>query len=465
MTALRPDHLPLSLRRLPAPAVLAAAFAILLGAVFLVSALTGQLTLDTLAPNAGLLAITVVIAAVGLVVVAHQPGNAIGWLQTGTALFLLAVENASIYATYVYRLGHHGLPVLAGAALVISQLFFAAVITFPLVILLFPDGRLPSARWKWAVGAYLAITAAGPLCVVAVTAVAIRAGHPDVLADGDLRSVDHPSGGTAFLSAVYIAFFTTVIVSWLSALAWQAASWRRSSGERRQQLKWLMSGAAICGASGIWAFATTSGLWEVAIVGLGALPVGIAVGIVKYRLYEIEHLISRTVSYAIVTGLLVGVYAGLVTLTSQVLPFTSKEAVAVSTLAVAALFNPVRHRVQRMVDRRFNRARYDADAIVAAFAAGLQEAVDLDTVRDDLVDAVQRAVEPAHVSVWLNRSGSGLTGVSLGGYGRLAAAGNAVPVSRSASAQSRAAVAASRALRGTRTVVVGPTSPNLPPGP
>lgn len=386
-----------------APAVLTALFPVLLGSCFLISALTGQLTVDHWWPNAGLLAITVVIAAVGLVVVRHQPANPIGWLQSGTALFLLVVQNASIYSAYVYRLGHPGLPVLAGAALMLSQAFFAAIIAFPLVIILFPDGRPPSARWRWPLWGYLAITVAAVLCVVAVTAAEIAAGHPEVLADGDLRSVDHPAGGTAFLGPVYIVYFTTVIVSWLAALARQAVSWRRSSGERRQQLKWLITGAAVAAPFGIWAFATSSGLWEVAIVGMGALPVSIAVGILKYRLYEIERLISRTVSYAIVTGLLAGIYIGLVTLTSQVLPFTSKEAVAIATLGAIALFSPLRHRVQRLVDRRFNRERYDGEAIVAAFAAGLQEAIDLDTVRGDLVDAVQRAVEPAHVSVWLRR--------------------------------------------------------------
>lgn len=391
-------------RRPPTAAVLAALLVILLAGVFIAGAATGQLTFSELSSNAGLLAITVVLAAVGLLVVGHQRANPIGWLISGTAVFLLANEIASIYTTYVYRLGHAGLPVLAPVALVLTQLFFAALIPFPVVVLLFPDGRAPSVRWRWALAAYLAVTAALSLCVVAVTAAVVTGRVPRVLAYGDLPSLDHPAGGTAFLAAVYVAFFATVIAFWLAALVRQAVSWRGSSGERRQQLKWLMSGAVICGASGIWAFSTNSSLWEVAIVGLGALPVSIAVGILKYGLYEIERLISRTVSYAIVTGLLAGVYAGLVTLTTQVLPFTSPEAVAVATLAAAVLFNPLRHRVQRMVDRRFNRARYDGDAIVAAFAADLHDAIDIDAVSEGLVDAVQRAVEPAHVSVWLTRN-------------------------------------------------------------
>jgi small basic protein len=122
----------------------------------------------------------------------------------------------------------------------------------------------------------------------------------------------------------------------------------------------------------------------------------------RYRLFEIDRIVSRTLAYAIVTGLLVGVYAGLVLLATQVLRFHSTVSVAVATLAAAALFAPVRRRVQRVVDHRFNRARYDADRTVAAFAARLQDAVDLDSVRDDLVGTVHRALEPAHLSVWVS---------------------------------------------------------------
>ena len=123
--------------------------------------------------------------------------------------------------------------------------------------------------------------------------------------------------------------------------------------------------------------------------------------ILKYRLYEIDRLISRTLAYAIVTGLLVGVYAGLVLLATQVLTIKSPIAVAGSALATAALFSPLRARVQRLVDRRFNRARYDADRTVVAFAARLQDAIDLDGVRADLVATIHGVLEPAHVSVWM----------------------------------------------------------------
>jgi len=127
------------------------------------------------------------------------------------------------------------------------------------------------------------------------------------------------------------------------------------------------------------------------------------VGILKYRLYDIDRIISRTLAYAIVTGVLVGLYAGLVLLATQVLQFHSTVAVAAATLAAAALFNPLRRRVQHAVDRRFNRARYDTDEAVAAFAGRLKDAVDLDSVRDDLSGVVQQTLEPVHLSVWVSR--------------------------------------------------------------
>jgi len=189
-------------------------------------------------------------------------------------------------------------------------------------------------------------------------------------------------------------------------------SWRRAGGERRQQLSWLMAGGAAALASflaalvaGALPHSVRGAVGDVLLIGVAALPAGMGVAILKYRLYEIDRIISRTLAYAIVTGLLVGVYAGLVLLATRVLSVNSPVAVAASTLAAAALFTPMRHRVQHVVDRRFNRARYDADKIVAAFAVRLKDAVDLDSVRGDLASVVQQTLEPAHVSVWLNERG------------------------------------------------------------
>ncbi|HEY6310492.1 MAG TPA: hypothetical protein VIY52_06740 [Streptosporangiaceae bacterium] len=144
---------------------------------------------------------------------------------------------------------------------------------------------------------------------------------------------------------------------------------------------------------------------DIVFIGIAALPVSVGVAILKYRLYDIDRIISRTLAYAIVTGLLVGLYAGLVLLATEVLTFHSTVAVAAATLAAAALFNPVRRRVQLRVDRWFNRGRYDADQMVTGFAARLKDTVDLDSVRDDLAGVVHQALEPAHVSVWINEHG------------------------------------------------------------
>ena len=191
---------------------------------------------------------------------------------------------------------------------------------------------------------------------------------------------------------------------WLSFGAHQVLSWRQAADERRQQLKWLASGVVVTLGVGVVASSLVPGAaGQVLGVAIAALPVSIGVGILRYRLYEIDRIISRTLAYAIVTGLLVGVYAGLVLLATQVLGVHTPVAVAAATLAAAALFNPVRQWVQQAVDRRFNRARYDADQMVAAFAARLKNAVDLDSVQGDLAGAVSRALEPAHVSVWISR--------------------------------------------------------------
>jgi hypothetical protein len=186
------------------------------------------------------------------------------------------------------------------------------------------------------------------------------------------------------------------------------ASWRRSSGERRQQLKWLLVGSAAAGIGlGISIVPGTGTIGGVVGVAMSlAFPLCIGVAVLRYRLFDIDRVISRTLGYAIVTGLLVGVYAGIVLLATEVLRFRhSTVAVAAATLAAAALFNPLRSRVQTMVDRRFNRARYDADRIVAAFAARLQDAVDLDAVQADLASSVQQTLEPAHISVWIRAGG------------------------------------------------------------
>jgi hypothetical protein len=386
-----------------AAATLAGTIVVLLGLLFLGAVMAGGLALSKVTAASGLLFIILVTAVVGVVVVRHQPRNPIGWLLAGEAVFMLLSIDAGGWARFVYQHSHPGVPVLGPALLVLSQLFNLSLTGFPLIILLFPDGRLPSPRWRWVLLAYLAIGAAAALStVIASAGIAIQP-HVHFQGNGNLAQLGQ--GSTAWLAPVLAVFIITVGVFWLAAIGRQALGWRGSTGERRQQLKWLASGAAVCGVFGIWAIATNSAIWEVLILGFAALPLGIGIGILKYRLYEIDRIISRTLAYAIITGLLVGVYAGLVLLATHVLGFTGPVSVAASTLAAAALFAPLRGRVQRIVDRRFNRARYDADQTITAFAACLQGSVDLDTVRANLTSAVDAALEPEHVSLWIAGGG------------------------------------------------------------
>ncbi len=192
-----------------------------------------------------------------------------------------------------------------------------------------------------------------------------------------------------------------MLAFWLVFAARLLLSWRRGGGERRQQLKWLMTGSAVA-VAGFLISNTVPALDPTATaIGVGlVLPVCLGVAILKYRLYDIDRIISRTLAYAIVTGLLVGLYAGLVLLATEVLSFHTSVAVAAATLAAAALFNPLRRRVQLAVDRRFNRARYDAEQTAAAFAARLKDAIDLDSLRDDLAQVIHQTLAPAHISVW-----------------------------------------------------------------
>ena len=221
--------------------------------------------------------------------------------------------------------------------------------------------------------------------------------------------LSHPSGSAAWWGAAEAVFLPVLAVCWLGSLVAQA-SYRRSSGERRQQLKWLLTGSAIAGI-GIPLTTWLSGRHGILGVAGGiagaatllALPICMGVAILKYRLFDIDRIVSRTLAYTIVTGLLLGLYAGLVLMATRVLSVSSPVAVAAATLAAAALFNPLRHRVQRDVDRRFNRARYDTDQMVTAFAARLQGAVNLGTVQDDLTGVVHTALEPRHLSVWIRQ--------------------------------------------------------------
>jgi hypothetical protein len=357
-----------------------------------------------------------VYAGAGRLIASRVPGNAIGWLLGMTGLSLAASLQTEQYALYGLATAPGSLPAarLAGwcsgklAALTVALLFF--------LIVLFPDGRMPSRRWRpvlWAMFAVVAGWAAGSL----QAGTTIEGGFTSALS---AAKVSYPNPLGIFPRHGWFGGFQPVIfvlmeVTGALVVASVFARRRGAGAELRKQLAWLGYVALL---TAIWAVAlllysqaaNAGNSWLATLLyvflvltPVAGIPLACMVAVLKDRLYEIDRLISRTLAYAILTALLVGVYAGLVLLATQVLTVKSPVAVAASTLTAAALFSPLRSRVQRAVDGRFNRARYDADQIVTAFAARLKNAVDPDSVRDDLAGIVHQALQPAHISIWTSQ--------------------------------------------------------------
>jgi hypothetical protein len=344
--------------------------------------------------------------AVGFVVAWRKPGNLLGWVLLGLAACSALSEDASFYTVADYRLRHGGLP-LGWVALLAQPFWAPTLVLLGLSFLLFPDGRPPSRRWRWVLWAFISVGVLWIASAYTLTAGAILGHHVQVDSGGNLTVLDNGPGNAAWWNAITTAASMVLAVCWLASLTGQVLSFRRSSGERRQQFKWLLAGVAVGGVCVAISFTASNPtgfqrvLNVIALAGLLALPLSMGVAILKYRLFDIDRVISRTLAYAILTGLLAGVYAGIVLLATEVFRFRAPEAVAASTLAAAALFNPLRRRVQRMVDRRFNRARYNADQTIAAFAARLKDAVDMPAASAEILAVVHQSLEPAHVSLWV----------------------------------------------------------------
>jgi hypothetical protein len=395
-------------RAAPVAAVVLGVVALGLGAASVVlDSLTHQPVTGGPAADAFITAVGAVPAtAVGTLLAARRPRNPIGWMLL--AIIIVEISPASQYLVLDYRM-HHGVLPLGWAAVVLKECWPMFLVLVSLLLWLFPDGTLPGGRWH----RLAVVGAVGWLLVGLATSsrgvLVAAAGDVRILASGDLAGP--VPGALHVLDVVVIA---GTLISWAAWLAIQVPTYRHASGEHRQQLKWLYSGAAIFVVSLIigvfiaqivveevpgWGNQWVVG--AVVILGTAALPICMGVAVLKYRLYELNRVISRVVSYTLITILLGGVFAGLILLATRVLPDKGSVAVAVATLVIAALFNPLRKRVQHAVDRRFNRERYDAEAVVAAFTGRLRRTVDLDAVRGDLVGVVYEAFQPAHVSVWL----------------------------------------------------------------
>jgi len=347
----------------------------------------------------------VTFGAVGFLIASRRPGNAIGWLFLGigvaSALQLVTGE----YATYDRYVLHDRLVGTAVSAWVSQLAVVMLFATVPFVLMLFPDGRFGSARWP--VAAWFAGT--GGLLSTAAAAVS-----PAELSNtvGIQNPFGAPVHGLA-LMVINVLGPLPLIISLLVGVASLVMRWRGAGGEQRQQVKWVAFAAA-AGFGGIILSILLSpfvGGWLADFawtVGAAIVPLAAGVSILRYRLYDIDRIVSRTVSYATVTGLLVATYVGLVTAVSRFTPSSSSLSVAASTLAVAALFQPLRRRVQTVVDQHFNRARYDAARTVEEFSLRLREEVDLEAVRDDLLAVIRQTLQPTSTMLWL-RSSEGRT--------------------------------------------------------
>ena len=351
-------------------------------------------------------------ASVATLLAARRPGNPIGWLLFG--ILFAGYSPSNQYDILAYRT-HPGTLPLGWVSVVFEELWPLFLVFVAILLWVFPDGKLPAGRWRRP--SVVLLVSGLLLGVVASTSgvIVVARGDVRIRATGDLANP--PGGGFEVLDIAVIALS---LVAWLAWILIQIPTYRRADGERRQQLKWLYSGATVTLVAfvfGVFVVPVAAGhapgypnnpvISALVILAFGAMPASLGVAVLKYRLYELDRIISRVVSYALITALLVGFYTGLVLLTTHVLPYKSAVAVAACTLITAALFNPLRKRVQRLVDRRFNRSRYNAEAVVAAFTARMRQTVDFDAVRDDLVGVVHEAFQPTQVSMWLVEARSG----------------------------------------------------------
>jgi hypothetical protein len=363
-------------------------------------------TLPAVAP--GELA-TLVAVTVGVLLATRRPRHPVGWLLLDFGLVGFLSDAAYEYAHYAL-LVRHGTPAAARYVVVLAAASFLAVpCCMSLVLLLTPTGSLPSARWRW-----LAMTSVAA-AVVAALAVALGPGPFSEW----LPSLANPLAVAALAGPLQVTRKVAGLLLALTAVVAAASlvvRFRRAHGLERQQLRWLSFAAALAplaavaaalgGASATpnsAAAAHRSGwIWAISLeLALVHLTIGAA--IVRYRLYDLDRIISRTVTYGLLTMLLGLGYAGIVLGLSRLLPQGSSLVVAGATLAVAAVFQPARRRIQALVDRRFNRRRYDTTQIIAAFSARLHQEIDLDTLTGELLAVVEQTMQPTQTSLWLRQ--------------------------------------------------------------
>lgn len=343
---------------------------------------------------------------VGAVVAARRPDNPIGWLLLVlgvTSGVQLLTSEFAMYNTYVLQ---DNLPAaqVSGWILSMTSVLTLAVLSF--VLLLFPNGRFVSQRWhqfgRLAV-LLIAVSAAGVAVLPGEMGLTPGIENPFAV------SRDNPVLRTVGAARWELGLGAPLMVSALAGAASLFVRSRTGDAEQRAQLKWVLYAAGV-GFSAIVlsaALVPVVGEWLSDVVWnltLASIPLAVGVSIMRYRLYDIDHLVSRTVTYGLLTGLLVAIYVGSVGAISQLTPTGNSLAVAASTLAVAGMFQPLRRRLQGAVDRRFNRGRYDAERTLEAFSLRLRDEVDLEAVQADLLAVVSQTVQPVTVGLWLRRS-------------------------------------------------------------
>jgi MFS family permease len=343
---------------------------------------------------------------VGALIVAHRPGNAIGWLFSAIALLAFTGQLASEYATYAYATRPGSLPGATLAAWYGSWPWFL-VLALALVFtpLLFPDGRLLSPRWRpvaWLAGVTTAV-------LTALTSLRTELGTVEdqvIVNPIGVAAVGNPEN-----SPLVPALIVLLGVLATAAFGSLVLRFRRSRGEERQQLKWFTYASALLPLAGLDDFLPAPVGDLVFGVPIVFLPVAAGIAILRHRLYDIDRLINRTLVYGLLTALLAGVYAGAVLVFGQLFGGVGGDppswAVAGATLAVAALFQPARRRIQQAVDRRFNRRKYDAAETIDTFGARLRDQVDLDTLSTELLAVVDQTMQPTRVVLWLRPSPPG----------------------------------------------------------
>jgi hypothetical protein len=339
-------------------------------------------------------------ATMGALVAARVPQNPLGWLFLGISLVAVLEGTAENYAFHAYVQDPGSLPGALAVAWFYSWGWYPTIILIIFVPLLYPTGALPGPRWRKVLVAEVAFIAGITLLYM------IRPGP----LDGDRRLPHNPLGAgflrwpTDNLSPVLGLAAIVFLALGIAALV---GRFRRSQGDERQQIK-VMALAAAMVLAGIVVSSLPLAGWSDVLTGvtIALLPIAVGVAMLRYRLYDVDRVINKTLVYGALTAVLAGAYAGLV-LASQALFSSfaggSNLAIAISTLLVAALFMPLRRRIQGFVDRRFYRRRYDAARTLERFTSRLREEVDLDVLNDDLVDVVRETMEPARVSLWLAR--------------------------------------------------------------